>query len=90
MYPKKHMTSFAFFYAMTSNFTLLYKKNNKSVLGVLLQLVSCLQCRRCPHYFLSNMDLFRGKPPQLLEHSAKIAWNLVRTLLLCDRALESL
>jgi hypothetical protein len=37
------------------------------VVGVLLQLVSCLQCRRCPHYFLSNMDLFRGKSPQLLE-----------------------
>lgn len=29
--------------------------------GILLQLISCLQCRRCPHYFLPNLDLFRGK-----------------------------
>ncbi|KAI6177431.1 Mab-21 domain-containing protein [Aphelenchoides bicaudatus] len=60
------------------------------VIGVLLQLVSCLQCRKCPHYFLSNLDLFRGKSPQLLEHSSKVTWNLVRNLLLCDRALENL
>ncbi|KAI6215941.1 hypothetical protein M3Y94_00444200 [Aphelenchoides besseyi] len=60
------------------------------VIGVLLQLVSCLQCRKCPHYFLSNLDLFRGKSPQILEHSAKTAWSLVRQLLLCENALETL
>ncbi|KAI6219614.1 Mab-21 domain-containing protein [Aphelenchoides fujianensis] len=60
------------------------------LIGVLLQLVSCLQCRKCPHYFLSNVDLFRGKSPQILEHSAKVAWNLVRQLLLCENALETL
>lgn len=31
------------------------------ILGILLQLISCLQSRRCPHYFLPNLDLFRGK-----------------------------
>ena len=28
--------------------------------GILMQLISCLQCRRCPHYFLPAVDLFRG------------------------------
>lgn len=31
------------------------------LLGILLQLISCLQSRRCPHYFLPNLDLFKGR-----------------------------
>lgn len=60
------------------------------VIGVLLQLVSCLQCRKCPHYFLPQLDLLRNKPSHLLDQSAKMTWNLVRQLMLNARALESL
>ncbi|VDN02615.1 unnamed protein product [Thelazia callipaeda] len=60
------------------------------VIGVLLQLVSCLQCRKCPHYFLPQLDLLKGEPTHLLDQSAKITWNLVRQLILNVRALESL
>uniref|UniRef100_A0AC35TXK8 Mab-21 domain-containing protein n=1 Tax=Rhabditophanes sp. KR3021 TaxID=114890 RepID=A0AC35TXK8_9BILA len=60
------------------------------ILGVLLQLVSCLQCRKCPHYFLPQLDLFKGKPFALLDQSAKVTWNLARSLMLDARALESL
>lgn len=31
------------------------------IIGALIQLISCLQSRKCPHYFLPNLDLFRGK-----------------------------
>lgn len=58
--------------------------------GVLLQLISCLQCKRCPHYFLPNLDLFRGKSPSALENAAKQAWRLLRELLTNSRALEKL
>uniref|UniRef100_A0A1I7XJV6 DUF262 domain-containing protein n=1 Tax=Heterorhabditis bacteriophora TaxID=37862 RepID=A0A1I7XJV6_HETBA len=60
------------------------------LLGVLIQLVSCLQCRRCAHYFLPQLDLLRGKPHHLLDQSSKLAWNLVRQLMLNARALENL
>ncbi|VDO39426.1 hypothetical protein V3C99_002631 [Haemonchus contortus] len=60
------------------------------IIGVLLQLVSCLQCRRCAHYFLPQLDLLRGKPHHLLDQSSKMAWNLVRQLMLNARALETL
>ncbi|GBO21644.1 Protein mab-21, partial [Araneus ventricosus] len=39
--------------------------------GILLQLISCLQCRRCPHYFLPQLDLFKGKSASSLENAAK-------------------
>jgi hypothetical protein len=58
--------------------------------GILLQLVSCLQCRRCPHYFIQTVDLFRGKPAAVLEQSAKQSWQLVREIILNSRALERL
>ena len=58
--------------------------------GILLQLISCLQCRRCPHYFLPSLDLFRGKPPASLENAAKQAWRLTRELLTNSRSLEKL
>merc|ERR1712032_278058 len=38
--------------------------------GILMQLISCLQCRRCPHYFLPAVDLFRGKSPSSLDNAA--------------------
>ncbi|CAD5217411.1 unnamed protein product [Bursaphelenchus okinawaensis] len=60
------------------------------VIGVLLQLVSCLQCHKCPHYFIPSLDLFRGHSSHLLDHSAKAVWALVRQLLLSSRALECL
>ena len=58
--------------------------------GILLQLISCLQCRRCPHYFLPSLDLFRGKPPASLENAAKQTWRLTRELLTNSRSLEKL
>ncbi|VEL33378.1 unnamed protein product [Protopolystoma xenopodis] len=58
--------------------------------GVLLQLISCLQHRRCPHYFLPQLDLFRGKSPVAMDLAAKQAWNLLRALITSPRALERL
>jgi len=58
--------------------------------GVLLQLISCLQCKRCPHYFLPNLDLFKGKRPDSMEQAAKQTWRLARELLCNSRALEKL
>lgn len=58
--------------------------------GILLQLISCLQCRRCPHYFLPALDLLKGKSPAALEAAAKQAWRLTRELLTNSRSLEKL
>jgi len=58
--------------------------------GILLQLISCLQCRRCPHYFLPNLDLFRGKSHSSLENAAKQTWRLTRELLTNPRSLDKL
>uniref|UniRef100_A0A915LCN6 Uncharacterized protein n=1 Tax=Meloidogyne javanica TaxID=6303 RepID=A0A915LCN6_MELJA len=52
------------------------------LIGILLQLVSCLQCRRCPHFFLPHLDLLRGKSTKSLDESAKAVWALVRQLML--------
>ena len=41
------------------------------MISLLLQLISCLQCRKCPHYFLPNVDLFKGKSIQSLDNAAK-------------------
>ncbi|XP_011299741.1 protein mab-21 [Fopius arisanus] len=60
------------------------------IIGIFLQLISCLQCRRCPHYFLPNLDLFKGKSPNGLESAAKQVWRLSRELLTNSRALEKL
>ncbi|CAD6185950.1 unnamed protein product [Caenorhabditis auriculariae] len=60
------------------------------MIGILLQLVSCLQCRRCAHYFLPSLDLLRSKPPHAIEHSAQLTWALVRKLMLDPLALQSL
>ncbi|XP_053206973.1 protein mab-21-like 2 [Panonychus citri] len=58
--------------------------------GILLQLISCLQCRRCPHYFLPNLDLFRGKAQSHLETAAKQTWRLTRELLTNPRSFDKL
>lgn len=58
--------------------------------GIFMQLISCLQCRRCPHYFLPNMDLFKGKSPGSLENAAKTVWRLLRIMLTNTRCLEEL
>ncbi|XP_011499382.1 PREDICTED: protein mab-21-like [Ceratosolen solmsi marchali] len=58
--------------------------------GIFLQLISCLQCRRCPHYFIPNLDLFKGKSSNGLENAAKEVWRLTRELLMNSRALEKL
>jgi len=58
--------------------------------GLLLQLMSCLQCRRCPHYFLPNLDLFKGKSPTALDNASKLCWRLTRELLTNSKALENL
>ena len=48
--------------------------------GILLQLVSCLQCRKCPHFFLKDVDLFRCKSKQMLDVAAKQVWNIARNI----------
>ncbi|CDQ90275.1 unnamed protein product [Oncorhynchus mykiss] len=58
--------------------------------GILLQLISCLQCRRCPHYFLPTLDLFQGKPHSALENAAKQTWRLAREILTNPKSLEKL
>ena len=58
--------------------------------GMLLQLISCLQNRKCPHYFLPNVDLFRGKQHAGMDSAAKQAWRLLRELLTNSRSLEKL
>ena len=58
--------------------------------GILLQLISCLQNRRCPHYFLPSLDLFKGRSLSGLDSAAKQAWRIVRELLTNSRSLEKL
>ncbi|XP_034937733.1 protein mab-21-like [Chelonus insularis] len=60
------------------------------MIGIFLQLISCLQCRRCPHYFLPNLDLFKEKSRNSLEVAAKQVWRLTRELLTNSHALEKL
>ncbi|XP_044012957.1 protein mab-21-like [Aphidius gifuensis] len=60
------------------------------IIGIFLQLISCLQCRRCPHYFLPSLDLFKGKSTTGLEAAAKQVWRLTREFLTNTRALENL
>lgn len=58
--------------------------------GILLQMISCLQNRRCPHYFLPNLDLFKGKSTSAMDTAAKQAWRILRELLTNPRSLEKL
>ena len=58
--------------------------------GILLQMISCLQNRRCPHYFLPNVDLFKGKSTSAMDNAAKQAWRILRELLTNPKSLEKL
>lgn len=58
--------------------------------GILLQTISCLQNRRCPHYFLPNVDLFKGKAPSSMDNAAKQVWRILRELLTNPKSLEKL
>lgn len=58
--------------------------------GCLLQLVCCLQSRRCPAYFLPQVDLFRGKDPRALDLAAKVTWKMLRQLLFNPRCLDDM
>ena len=58
--------------------------------GILLQLISCLQNRKCPHYFLPGLDLFRGKSSSSMDNAAKQTWRILRELLTNSRCLEKL
>lgn len=60
------------------------------LIGILLQIVSCLQCRRCPHFFLPHLDILRGRSSKSMDESAKAVWALVRHLMLDAMALERL
>ncbi|MCL4136926.1 UNVERIFIED_CONTAM: hypothetical protein GTU68_001425 [Idotea baltica] len=60
------------------------------LLGILLQLITCLQCRRCPHYFLPAINLMRGAAPPSLEAAARQTWRLARELLTNPKSLEKL
>ena len=55
--------------------------------GVLLQLISCLQSRTCPHYFLPSLDLFRGRA---LDNGAKQIWDLMRSIIMDPPSLSCL
>ncbi|CBY37855.1 unnamed protein product [Oikopleura dioica] len=52
------------------------------LIGILLQSISCMQSRKCPHYILDNVDLFAGYEPTILNEMAKLAWNSVRLLII--------
>ena len=58
--------------------------------GILLQLVSCLQCRRCPHFFLKAVDLFEMKSKQALDSATKQAWSLAREIATNPKGFENL
>ncbi|XP_014297408.1 protein mab-21-like [Microplitis demolitor] len=60
------------------------------IVGILVQLISCLQCRKCPHYFLPSLNLFKGKSASALEGASKQVWRVVRELVTNSRALETL
>ena len=49
--------------------------------GVLLQLIASLLARRCPHYLVPAVDLFRGLSPAALDDAARRAWRVVRELI---------
>lgn len=58
--------------------------------GIILQLISCLQSRKCPAYFLSQVDMFRGKDIYQLDLAAKKAWALQRDLLFNAKYMDSI
>ncbi|XP_039266091.1 putative nucleotidyltransferase MAB21L1 [Styela clava] len=60
------------------------------LLGILIQFISCLQCRRFPHYFLPGVDLLAGSNPAILETAARTVWRLAREVITNGTNLDSL
>ncbi|XP_037086501.1 protein mab-21-like [Pollicipes pollicipes] len=60
------------------------------ILGLLVQLISCLQNRRCPHYFLPALNLYKGISPAAMDTAAKQVWRLLRDIMFNPKALETL
>jgi hypothetical protein len=58
--------------------------------GITLQLIACLQSRKCPGYFLNQVDMFRGKDPRVLDLAAKQTWRLQRELIFNSRFFEEI
>ena len=56
--------------------------------GITLQLIACLQSRKCPAYFLNQVDMFRGKDARVLDLAAKQTWRLQRELIFNSRFFE--
>ncbi|RDD38638.1 Protein mab-21-like 2 [Trichoplax sp. H2] len=49
--------------------------------GIFLQLVSCLQSRCCPHYFIPKINLLEGWPTAVLDIATKQAWRITRQII---------
>ncbi|XP_037070973.1 LOW QUALITY PROTEIN: protein mab-21-like 2 [Pollicipes pollicipes] len=60
------------------------------ILGLLVQLISCLQNRRCPHYFLPALNLYKGISPAAMDTAAKQVWRLLRDIMFNPKSLEKL
>ena len=58
--------------------------------GILLQLISFLQTRKFPAYFLSQVDIFRGRDAYQLDLAAKRTWALQRDLLFNSKHLDNM
>ena len=48
------------------------------LVGVLLQLTSCLRSRSCLSYFIRSVDLLRGKTSRSLDLASVETWKLLR------------
>jgi hypothetical protein len=58
--------------------------------SITLQLVACLQSRKCPAYFIPSVDMFRGKDTRHLDVGAKLTWRLQRELIFNSKCLDHL
>uniref|UniRef100_H2YVY4 Uncharacterized protein n=1 Tax=Ciona savignyi TaxID=51511 RepID=H2YVY4_CIOSA len=58
--------------------------------GTLLQLVSCLRCRRLPHFFLPGVDLFASYSPSSLDVAARQVWCLAREIITNSKSFNHL
>ena len=60
------------------------------LIGILLQLISFLQSRRCAHFMLDNVDMIKGETPERMDELAKSVWSLVRSLILGNNKINTL
>ena len=56
------------------------------LVGILLQLISFLQSRRCVHFMLDNVDMIKGETPERMDELAKSVWSLLRGLILGSKS----